>query len=331
MEVVPVLRIVISLAAVAALYAVVTTSGMTASAAGTGKPKPSLAERLGYKATDKILIINGDDTGMCHAANVATFDSLDNGLMTSATIMVPCPWFTETVRYAKANPTRGLGVHLTHTSEWQVYRWGPVLGPKEVPGLVGPDGFFWRSVEEVYKSATVAEAKAEARAQVERAIKAGIDVSHIDSHMGAMQYRPDYHRAYLELAAELNLPVRMGSAETYAKVGFPGIRDEADKLGLVYPDRLIHEENPEPGESRKDFWLRMIRTLKPGVTELYIHASLDTPEARAVAGSWKTRLEDYEAFTKDADVRKAIEDAGIIRISYRPLRDLQRKERASKQ
>lgn len=299
------------------------------SASGVQSVQRSLAERLGYKATAKILIINGDDTGMCHAANVATMDALDNGLMTSATIMVPCPWFTEIARYARANPAKGLGVHLTHTSEWQVYRWGPVLGADKVPGLVDGDGYLWRSVEDVYAHAKVAEAKAEARAQVERALKAGIDVTHIDSHMGTMQYREDFHRAYLELAAELNLPVRMGSPETYERAGLPGIREQATKLGLVFPDRLIHEERPEPNESRKDFWLRMVRTLKPGVTELYIHASVDSPEARAVAGSWKERAMDYEIFTRDPDMRKAMEDNRIIRISYRPLRDLQRKERAA--
>ncbi|MBM3494360.1 MAG: ChbG/HpnK family deacetylase [Armatimonadetes bacterium] len=320
------MRMLIILAALACAATMTPQVQRTASAAGS---KPTLAERLGYKASDKLLIINGDDTGMCHAANVATMDALDNGLMTSATIMVPCPWFTEIVRYAKANPTRGLGVHLTHTSEWQSYRWGPVLGASQVPGLVDPDGFLWRSVEGVYAHAKVAEAKAEARAQVDRALKAGIDVSHIDSHMGAMQYRADFHKAYLELASELNVPVRMGSPETYERAGFPGIRAEAEKLGLVFPDRLVHEENPEPNEARKDFWLRIVRTLKPGVTELYIHASTDSDEARAVAGSWKERAADYELFTKDKDMRKAIEDGGIIRISYRPLRDLQRKERAA--
>jgi predicted glycoside hydrolase/deacetylase ChbG (UPF0249 family) len=320
------MKTIIPLAGVAVLAASLAVACSPARSFGR---KPALVERLGYKAADKLLIINGDDTGMCHAANVATMDSLDNGLLTSATIMVPCPWFTEIAAYARANPTRGLGVHLTHTSEWQSYRWGPVVGPKQVPGLVDPDGYLWRSVEGVYKNATVDEALAEARAQVDRAIKAGIDVTHIDSHMGAMQYRPDFHRAYLKLAHDRNLPVRMGSPETYEKAGFPGIRDEAAKLGLVFPDRLVHEENPEPGESRKAFWLRIVRTLKPGVTELYIHASVDTPEARAVAGSWKERADDYEVFTKDADMRKAIEDGGIIRISYRPLRDLQRKERAA--
>lgn len=293
-------------------------------------PLPTLVERLGYKATDRVLIINGDDTGMSHSANVATIDALDNGLMTSATIMVPCPWFNEIARYAKANPKADLGVHLTHTSEWQLYRWGPVRDRKDVPGLVDPDGYMWRSVMEVYAHSKVDEAVAEARAQIERARNAGIDITHIDSHMGTMQYNPEYHKGYLQVARELDLPVRMGSQETYAKVGFPGIRKDAEKLGLVFPDRLIHEEEPEKGESRKDFWLRMIRTLKPGVTELYIHASVATDESRAISGSWQERATDYELFTKDPDIRKAIEDGGIIRIGYRPLMELQRKERAKK-
>lgn len=301
-----------------------------AGSAPRSAPKRSLVERLGYKPTDRVLIINGDDTGMCHAANVATIDSLDNGLMTSATIMVPCPWFMEIARYARSKPWADLGIHLTHTAEWQLYRWGPVGSRHDVPGLLDPDGYFWRSVEEVYGHSNVDEATREARAQIERAKKVGIDITHLDSHMGAMQYHPAYHRAYLQLAREYDLPVRMGSQETYAKVGFPGIRKEAEDLGLVFPDRLIHEENPEPGEARKTFWLRMVRGLKPGVTELYIHASLATDEAKAIAGSWRERAEDYELFTKDPDIRKAIEDEGIIRIGYRPLRELQRKERAGK-
>ena len=292
-------------------------------------PRKSLAQRLGYKATDKLLIINGDDTGMCHAANVATFDALDNGLMTSATIMVPCPWFMEVAKYAKSHPQADLGIHLTHTSEWSLYRWGPVADKKSVPGLLDPDGYLWGSVEQVYAHSNIEEAVREARAQIEHARRAGIDITHLDSHMGAMQYHPEYHRAYLRLAAEYDLPVRMGSPETYERVGFPGIRKEAEELGLVFPDRLVHEENPEPNETRKSFWLRIIRTLKPGVTELYIHASLPTEEAQAIAGSWRERATDYELFTKDPDIRKAIEDNRIVRIGYRPLRELQRKERAT--
>ena len=109
----------------------------------------SLAERLGYKPTDKILIVNGDDTGMCHAANLATIESLEKGLMRSATIMVPCPWFPEIAAYAKQNPEKDFGIHLCHTSEWGKYRWGPVTDREKVPGLLDADGYLWRGIEGV--------------------------------------------------------------------------------------------------------------------------------------------------------------------------------------
>ena len=106
----------------------------------------TLGERLGFKPTDKILIINGDDVGVSHAANAATIDALENGLMTSATIMVPCPWFPEIAAYAKAHPTADFGLHLTHTAEWKGFKWGPVASKSEVPGLVDPQGYLWPDV-----------------------------------------------------------------------------------------------------------------------------------------------------------------------------------------
>jgi predicted glycoside hydrolase/deacetylase ChbG (UPF0249 family) len=294
----------------------------------TGAPlaSPTLAERLGYRATDRLLIINGDDTGMNHSANTATFDCMERGLMTSATVMVPCPWFLEVARYAKAHPEKDFGIHLTHTSEWEVYRWGPAADKADVPGLVGPDGYLWRSIEDVYAHATPEQAEREARAQIKRALAAGMDITHLDSHMGAMQYDARYHRLYLKLAKEFRLPVRMGSPETYEKAGFPQIRQEAAAAGIVFPDRLIHEEQPEKGETRKAFWTRILKNLKPGVTELYIHAGLRTEEMRATAYSWEDRATDYELFTTDPDIRKLVDDLHILRIGYRPLRDLMRRE-----
>jgi len=287
-------------------------------------PAPTVAERLGYKATDRLLIVNGDDTGMCHSATVATVDSLRNGLMTSATIMVPCPWFPHIARIAREDRSLDLGVHVTHTSEWERYRWGPVSPRADVPGLVDPDGYLWRSVEEVYKHATPQQALVEARAQVRRAIAAGIDVTHVDSHMGAMQYDPRYHAVYLQLAKEFDLPPRMASQALYESFGQKDIRAKAAAMGLVFPDYLIHTESPAQGETRKAFWMRILRELKPGVTELYIHASTLTEEAKAITNSWAERAEDYRIFTSDPEVKGLLKDLGIIRIGYRALRDLQR-------
>src|SRR5713226_4590491 len=184
---------------------------------GLGAEKQSLAERLGYKPTDKLLIVNGDDVGMCHAANLGTIECLEHGLMRCATIMVPCPWFPEIAAYAKAHPDKDFGIHLCHTSEWGKYRWGPVAEREKVPGLIDEQGYLWRDVPDVYAHATPQEALLEGRAQIRRALAAGIDVTHLDSHMGTLQLNPQYIEIYLQLAAEFNLPVRMASQETLAR------------------------------------------------------------------------------------------------------------------
>ena len=239
----------------------------------TGGGTPSLAERLGFKSTDKILIINGDDAGNSHAANAATIDAIENGLMTSATIMVPCPWFPEIAAYAKLHPQSDFGLHLTHTSEWKGVKWGPVASKSEVPGLVDPQGYLWPDIMNVYKNATPEQAYLEARAQVQKALAAGIDVTHLDSHMGALQYNDAYFQVYRRLAKEFDLPIRMGSQEVLAAGGGGHQRGQLDSDGVVYTDYLIHGSRKQ-GEPMADYWKRMLKDLKPGVTELYIHAAL---------------------------------------------------------
>ena len=288
---------------------------------------PTLAQRLGYKVTDKLLIINGDDTGMCHAANVAAIDSLERGLMTSATIMVPCPWFTEIARYAKSHPEKDFGIHLCHTSEWQVYRWGPVASRDKVPGLVDSQGYLWRSVPEVYFHAKPEQALIEGRAQIQKALDAGVDVSHLDSHMGTLQLDPRYIQVYLQLAIEFDVPLRMPSQVTAANAGFPGLRGRFAGKGIVFPDYFVYEELVDEKKGVKQFWLNIVRNLKPGVTERFIHAAKPTEELRNITGSWKTRSEEYETFTNDAEMKQLVKDMGIILIGFKELRDLQRRKK----
>ena len=289
----------------------------------------SLAERLGYQPEDRLLIVNGDDAGMCHAANLATIQALEQGLMRSSTVMVPCPWFPEIAAYAKEHPEKDLGVHLCHTSEWTKYRWGPVASLQEVPGLIDPEGYLWRSVEQVYAHATPEQALAEGRAQVKRALTAGIDVTHLDSHMGTLQLQPEYVKVYLQLAVEFDLPVRMASQATLAARGFPQLRDQFAAKGLLFPDFFVYEELKDEAADVRDFWLKIVRDLKPGVTELYIHAGLPTDELKAITGSWQTRSREFEVFTNDPEMRQLVTDRKVKLIGYRPLRDLQRKERKS--
>lgn len=292
-------------------------------AAGQAPARPSLAARLGHPPDALLLIVNGDDVGVSHAANQASIASLERGLMTSATIMVPAPWFPEIAQYARAHPAADFGLHLVHTSEWQGIKWGPVAGPAAVPGLVDPLGYLWPDVERVYAHATPEQAAIEARAQIRRALAAGIDVTHLDSHMGALQYADPYFQAYRALAKEFDLPIRMGSQDLLAKMGGGHQRAQLDADGVVSPDYLIHGGRGKD-ESVEAYWRRMLEGLKPGVTELYIHAALPGEEMRAVTNSWKDRAAEFELFTNDASIRALLERKGVIRIGFRPLRDLQR-------
>jgi predicted glycoside hydrolase/deacetylase ChbG (UPF0249 family) len=287
----------------------------------------SLAERLGYKPTDKLLIINGDDVGMCHAANMATIECLEKGLMRSSTIMVPCPWFPEVAAYAKDHPESDFGIHLCHTSEWGKYRWGPVSSRDKVPGLIDPLGYLWREVPDVYAHSTPEEALFEGRAQIQRALDAGVDVTHLDSHMGTLQLDERYLKVYRQLALEFDLPVRMASQETMARGGHPELRGQFAAKGILFPDFFVYEELMNEKNGVTNFWLDIIGHLKPGVTELYIHAALPTDELKAITGSWPTRSQEYTLCARDEKMKQRVADQKIILIGYRPLRELQRRER----
>jgi len=287
------------------------------SAAGSKAAQPaSLAERLGYKPADKLLIVNGDDAGMCHTANLATTECLEKGFMRCATIMVPCPWFPEIAAYAKGHP-----------SEWGKYRWGPVAPREQVPGLVDPEGYLWHEVPDVYAHATPEHALIEGRAQIRRALAASIDVTHLDSHMGTLQLHPDYVMTYLQLAVEFDLPVRMASQETLARMGHPELRGAFAAKGILFPDYFVYDELKDEKSDVRTFWLGIVRNLKPGVTELYIHAGLANDELKAITGSWPTRSQEFEVFTRDEEMKRLMAEQKITLIGYRPVRDLQRKER----
>lgn len=285
----------------------------------------TLAEKLGYKSTDKLLIINCDDVGMCHSANLAVIDGMENGLITSGTIMTPCPWFNEIAAYASSNPEKDFGIHLTHTSEWKFYRWGSVASRDQVKSLYDPQGYLWPEIEDVYANSNPGEALIEGRAQLQKAIKTGIPVTHIDSHMGTLQYNPDYMKAYLQLALEFNLPVRMAAQKTMEAFGSPDLRKEFELKGIVFTDYFVFDELENYKDVRQ-FWVNIIKNLKPGVTELYIHASKESEELKAITNSWNTRVQEAEAFTNDPEIKKLIADEKVILIGYRPLMELQRRK-----
>lgn len=309
---------------VAAVAAGTTMSDALLRAAAQAPALPPLAERLGYKATDRLLIVNADDVGMSHAANAATIAGMEKGLISSGTIMVPCPWFEEIAAYARQTPTADFGLHLTHTSEWKVYKWGPVASTSAVPGLVTPEGYLWPDIRSVYANATPEQAGIEARAQIRKALAAGIDVTHLDSHMGALQYDMRYHQVYRALAREFDLPIRMGNQDVLAQLGGGHLRAELDADGTVYPDYLIHQQR-KPGEAVDVYWRRMLTSLRPGVTELYIHPAVAGDEMQHITNSWQERDTEYRLFTEDQSIRALLKEQGVTVIGWRPLRDLQRR------
>lgn len=180
----------------------------------------------------------------------------------------------------------------------------------------------------MYAHATPEQALIEGRAQIKQALAAGVDVTHLDSHMGTLQFHADYLQVYLQLALEFDLPVRMASQETLARSGSPELREQFAAQGIVSPDYFIFDELKREKQGVKDFWSDVVKSLKPGLTELYIHAGLPSDELKAITSSWSTRAQEFEVFTHDAAMKQLIADQQIILIGYRPLRDLQRKERA---
>jgi hypothetical protein len=273
----------------------------------------ALAEELGYGADAKLLIINCDDLGSSHAANVGVYEALRNGIGTSATLMVPCPWAREA-----ASRYRGedVGVHLTLNAEYDLYRWGPIT---HAPSLLDGDGGFPRTMEDVWDHADLDEVRRELRAQVERAIYWGFDVSHLDSHMGTLQLRPEFFDIYLELAVDFGLPLRLSGGSTERAIGFPFRRLAAEE-GVLFPDHFIQVR----GVGSRRTFERMLVDLRPGVTETYIHPAMDTPELRAFATDWSARVDDHDLVTTDHSLRSMLTRAGVHLIGYRKLRDLQR-------
>jgi chitin disaccharide deacetylase len=272
-----------------------------------------LADRLGYPSDALLLIINCDDLGSSYAANVGVYEALREGVATSATLMVPCPWAREAAARYRGED---VGVHLTLNAEHDLYRWGPIT---HAPSLLDGDGGFPRTVTDVWEHADLDEVRRECRAQVERAILYGFDVSHLDSHMGTLNLRPEFFDIYLDLAVEFGLPVRLSAASSERAVGFPFRQLAADE-GVVFPDHFVSAR----GVGSRRVFERTIFELRPGVTELYVHPAVDTPELRALTPDWASRVDDHDLVVHDRSLRTMLERAGVDLIGYRALRDLQR-------
>jgi predicted glycoside hydrolase/deacetylase ChbG (UPF0249 family) len=273
-----------------------------------------LAQALGFAADARLVILNCDDLGSSHAANVGVYDALRDGAATSATLMVPCPWAREA-----ASRYRGedVGVHLTLNAEYDLYRWGPIT---HAPSLLDGDGGFPRTITDVWDHADLEEVRRECRAQIERAIYWGFDVSHLDSHMGTLQLRPEFFDVYLELAVDFRLPLRLSGASTERMVGFPFRRLAAEE-GVLFPDHFLYVS----GVGSRRAIERALADLRSGVTEMYVHPAIDTDELRSFAPDWEARVDDHELVAGNGSLAAAAARAGVTFIGYRALREVQRR------
>jgi predicted glycoside hydrolase/deacetylase ChbG (UPF0249 family) len=283
----------------------------------------STAERLGYAADARVLIINADDFGMCHDQNEGVIRGLQEGVFTSSTILVTCPWFEEAAEFARNNPAADFGVHLTLTAEWDSYKWGPVLGRRAVPSLVDERGYLWQTVAQVYEHARLDQAEAELREQIEKALAAGIDATHLDSHMGTLQLRADYHEIYARLAGEYRLPIRLASRRRMHTEGMGAILDQLDAAGVVTPDHLVFHGPPSVDQT-ESYWTNLLRTLKPGVTEILCHPAIARDELKSCARDAMQREADFRYFIS-VKTRNLIKDEGVELVGFRKLRDLMRR------
>ena len=273
---------------------------------------------LGHSPGDRLLMINSDDFGMCHAANVGTISALTEGFATSAGVLMPCPWAPEALRFWKEHPEVSIGVEIALTSEWEGYRWGPLTPRDRVPSLVDPEGYFWGNVDLVREHVRADEAEVEARAQVDRALACGLEPSHLDNHMGSLFVRPDLCAVLNRLVKEYRLPAR--DPKVQVDPGWPCI-DAQIGCELYYMGM-------EDGKEEKLY--EILRALPPGLFELYPHCAADMPEIHAICScsrfvpedrdSQRGRISDTELYTMPR-VKRFIEENGFTLVTWRSIRD----------
>ncbi len=283
----------------------------------------NLAERMGHPPGTRLLVLHADDLGCAEAANTAAWELMKAGRLTSASVIVPAPFFDDVAAYQGAHPGADIGVHLALTSEHPRRRWTGILGPRATPSLHDSDGYLPLSVEEVLARADPVEASRELRAQVEKAFDAGVDVTHLDSHMGTVFHQP-FLPAWCALAAELQLP-------TFIPATFRNrlpVR-EMEAAGVPVIDFLVWDTYG-PGRSEKPrLFEALLADLPAGFSHFLIHPTPDVPEVHDFLVGAETRIADYEVFS-GGGVRQQLATQGVQLTGYRPLRDWLRSELANR-
>lgn len=293
-------------------------------------PNPYL-KKLGFSDTDRAVIIHTDDIGMCHASVQAFKDLWEFGTITSGAVMVPCPWFPAVAQMCRENPDIDMGVHATLNAEWESYRWGPVSTREASSGLMDEAGYFNQWHQAVYDNAQPEAVATEVNVQIERALAAGINVTHVDSHMGTIM-NPKFVQSYLQAGASRLIPnmVPRASAEGFWMMdideqtiaAYMPIWHQLELQGVPMLDGLfglpLEHDNDHIGIAKK-----LLGELPEGISHFILHPSVDTPELRAICPDWKARVANYNAFMSD-ELKTFIEGEDIKLIGYRQIRDAMR-------
>ena len=279
----------------------------------------SLLERLGYPPDAKLLIVHADDLGMSHSINRASIKGLESGLVSSASIMIPCPWLPEIADYARKHPEADLGLHLTLTSEWTRYRWGPILPKERVPSLLDTNGYFYLTETEAAAHIDPKEAEAEIRAQIARAKLLGIQPTHLDSHMGTLYQTQALFETLFRVARDSKLLIRV-SQEWFAEAPFLTSLLGPDDIVL---NTIISIGPGVSGEGWSKFYADAIKNLQPGVTEMIVHLAYDDEEMRGVAfnhpnwgSEWRQR--DFQFVTSEG-FRKLLQENNVKLVTWREI------------
>lgn len=278
----------------------------------------NVAQRLGYPKDAKLLIIHADDLGVAHSQDMASTKALEESPVNSASIMVPCPWFPEIAQYARKNPSTDLGLHLTLTSEWDLYKWGPVAPKGSVTSLLNTDGYFYSAVDSLQRAAKPSEVALELKAQIQKAYAAGIDVTHLDVHMGAAASTPEFLREYLKLGREYQLPILLNKGV----YDVPGVT-LTDKDVVL--DRILSASPKDFDTDMAAFYTDQLKNMQPGLNLMIIHLAYDNEEMKGVTVNhpyWNAawRQADYDFFTSP-QCAQLLKEQGIILVTWRELRD----------
>lgn len=273
---------------------------------------------LGYPADARLLIVNADDLGMCHSVNTAIFAALQNGIVCSATLMVPCPWALHAMQFLAAHPEIPFGVHLTVISDWANYRWGPVTSKERVSSLIEGTGYFhnFEGMQEFLAQVDLSELEMEFRSQIEAVFSAGLQPTHLDWHSLRIKDRTDISDVMLKLAREYGLALRVAGEKQIKKV---------HDLGLPANDHDFLDSYLIDSNEKTARYLELLRGLPVGLNEWAVHPGLENAELLTIdPGGAHIRQTDFD-FLMSQQAKEVIEEEGITLLDYRVLQEVWKK------